>query len=141
MNKGERMFPVDMPVASPEAIPVCIVEAAQDYSLPLRGLLAVLMTEGGSVGLRRQNSNGSSDHGPMQVNTVWAEKLERDFGITDEHLTNDFCTSIRAGAYILRYEINAAGGSFWEGIGHYHSRTPALKQRYINRVYSNSLKF
>jgi hypothetical protein len=56
-------------------------------------------------------------------------------------ITNDLCWSFRAGAYILRYEINLARGSFWDGVGHYHSRTPQFKYRYISRVYQNSLRF
>ncbi|WP_241136773.1 lytic transglycosylase domain-containing protein [Achromobacter insuavis] len=122
-------------------LPTCVAQAAADYSLPLRGLIALWLTEGGRVGTVSKNTNKTSDFGPMQVNTVWARRLARDFGVTEEHLTNDFCMSIRAGAYILRYEINMAGGDFWEGVGHYHSRTPKFKYPYIQRVYQNSLKF
>lgn len=129
-----------MPFVS-DVIPACVVQAASDYQLPLRGLLAVWITEGGRVGMRRPNTNGTYDYGPMQINTVWAKRLNRDFGITTEMLTNDFCMSIRAGAYILRYEINTAGGSFWAGVGHYHSRTPEFKYPYIERVYNNSRRF
>lgn len=122
-------------------LPACVTQAAQDYSLPVRGLLAVWLTEGGVPGTISQNRNGTADYGPMQINTIWANKLEEDFGITKEMLTDDFCMSIRAGAYILRYEINLAGGSFWDGVGHYHSRTPHHKNRYINTVYRNSQRF
>nr|WP_223964805.1 lytic transglycosylase domain-containing protein [Burkholderia diffusa] len=123
------------------SIPACIVAAATDYSLPVRGLLAVWMTEGGRDGTVSPNTNGTSDYGPMQINTIWADRLQSQFGITREMLTNDFCTSMRAGAYILRYEINQAGGSFWDGVGHYHSRTPQFKNAYIRRVYLNSTRF
>ncbi|MRU22631.1 lytic transglycosylase domain-containing protein, partial [Xylella fastidiosa subsp. multiplex] len=34
-----------------------------------------------------------------------------------------------------------AGGSFWDGVGHYHSHTPQYKYEYIKRVYRNSMKF
>lgn len=122
-------------------LPACVTEAARDYSLPVRGLLAVWLTEGGKPGTVSKNTNGTVDYGPMQINTVWAKKLEKDFGVTPEMLTDDFCMSIRAGAYILRYEINLAGGDFWDGVGHYHSRTPHHKRRYIKQVYRNSQKF
>ncbi len=129
-------MPADVP-----PVPACMVQAAIDYSLPLRGLIAVWLTEGGRVGTESKNTNGTTDHGPMQINTVWVHRLQSQFGVTKQMLTNDFCWSVRAGAYILRYEINLAGGSFWDGIGHYHSRTPKYKYPYINRVYKNSLKF
>lgn len=129
------------PAATTLELPTCITEAARDYSLPVRGLLAVWLTEGGKPGTVSKNTNGTVDYGPMQINTVWAKRLEKDFGVTPEMLTEDFCMSIRAGAYILRYEINQAGGDFWDGVGHYHSRTPHHKHRYIKQVYHNSQKF
>ena len=129
-------LPVDVP-----PVPACMVQAAKDYSLPLRGLVAVWLTEGGRLGTESKNRNGTTDYGPMQINTRWAERLQADFGVTKEMLTNDFCWSVRAGAYILRDEINRAGGSFWDGVGHYHSRTPKYKYPYITRVYKNSRTF
>lgn len=128
--------PVDMP-----PMPACMAQAAADYSLPLRALVAVWLTEGGRVGTESKNKNGTTDYGPFQINSVWVKRLQTDFGITQQMLTHDFCLSARAGAYILRYEINMANGSFWDGVGHYHSRTPRLKFAYIERVYKNSLKF
>lgn len=129
------------PPAGVTGVPACVLQAANDYTLPLRGLLAVWMTEGGRPGTVSRNTNGTADYGPMQINTVWARRLESQFGVTRQMITDDFCWSVRAGAYILRYEINQAGGSFWDGVGHYHSRTPRYKYEYIQRVYLNSLKF
>lgn len=125
----------------PPQTPACMVAAARDYSLPLRALLAVLLTEGGRPGTLSKNTNGSVDHGPFQINTIWVRRLARDFGIAPATLTNDLCWSARAGAYVLRYEINRANGDFWEGVGHYHSRTQKYKEAYIAAVYRNSLKF
>ncbi|EPR86855.1 Conjugative transfer protein TrbN [Acinetobacter junii CIP 107470 = MTCC 11364] len=99
------------------------------------------LTEGGTIGRTSQNTNKTEDHGPMQINTVWIKRLNKDFGITREMITNDFCWNVMSAAYILRYEINLAGGSIWDGIGHYHSRTPKYKYPYIQRVYKNSLRF
>lgn len=129
-------LPVDVP-----PVPACMVQAATDYSLPLRGLIAVWLTEGGRLGTESKNQNGTRDYGPMQINTAWVQRLQADFGVTQAMLTHDFCWSVRAGAYILRYEINRAGGSFWDGVGHYHSHTPQYKYPYIARVYENSRKF
>lgn len=132
------MLPIPVDVV---AVPACMIEAAAVYSLPPRVLIAVWLTEGGKPGTESRNKNGTKDYGPMQINTAWVRRLEADFGVTQQMLTHDFCWSVRASAYILRYEINQAGGSFWDGVGHYHSRTPFHKYRYIDRVYKNSLKF
>jgi hypothetical protein len=128
-------------LAPPPDIPPCLIQAAQDYSLPVRGMVALLLTENGKPGSISRNTNGTADHGPFQINTVWTNRLHSQFGVTPAMLTNDFCWSARAAAYIVRYEINLANGSFWDGIGHYHSRTKQYKDAYIRRVYRNSLRF
>lgn len=122
-------------------VPQCMVEASNRYSVPLRALIAVWLTEGGTLGRTSLNKNKTEDHGPMQINTVWVTKLHKDFGITRDMITNDFCWNVMAAAYILRYEINMAGGSLWDGIGHYHNRKAQFKYPYIQRVYRNSLRF
>lgn len=134
---------IDLPPVQyePITIPVCITHAADTYSLPVKALLAVWLTEGGNIGTKSVNKNGTIDYGPMQINTVWAKKLNKEFGINEESLANDFCTSFKAAAYILRFHINNANGDFWEGIGNYHSKTPKHKYPYIKRVYKNSLRF
>ncbi len=76
-------------------VPVCMVEAARDYSIPLRGLISVWLTEGGKLGTLSPNKNGTIDHGPFQINTVWTDYLAKNFGVTKEVLTNDFCWSAR----------------------------------------------
>ena len=119
----------------------CMVDASNRYSIPLRALVAVWLTEGGKIGTVSKNTNNTVDHGPMQINTIWANKLQKEFGITKDMITNDFCSNIMSAAYILRYEINAANGNFWDGVGHYHSHTAIHKYPYIRKVYNNSLTF
>lgn len=121
--------------------PACVAQAAATYSIPLRALIAVWVTEGGRQGTVSYNSNKTADYGPFQINTIWLRKFNRQFGITADQLANDVCMSARAAAYILRFEINAAGGDFWSGIGNYHSHTAALKARYEATVYHNSRRF
>lgn len=125
----------------PPSVPACMMEASAEFTLPPRVLPAVWLTEGGKIGTTRRNHNGSVDHGPFQINSVWIKQLHEQYGTTAALLTNNLCWSARAAAYILRYEINAAGGSFWDGVGHYHSHTPVLKAGYIARVYRNSRRF
>lgn len=127
------MIPVD--------IPHCVIQASTDYSIPVRLILAVQKTEGGRVGMKNKNKNGTFDYGVMQINTIWLNKLKNQFKIDENMLMNNYCLSVRTAAYILRYEINLENGNFWSGVGHYHSRTKHLKMAYIARVYKNSLSF
>lgn len=122
-------------------VPACVVQAAADYSIPLRALLAVWLTEGGRPGTVSYNTNRTVDHGPFQINTTWLRQLNRQYGLTADQLVNDVCMSAKTAAYILRFEINAARGDFWSGVGHYHSHTEAYKTRYIKAVYNNSRRF
>ena len=130
---------VDAPPSIP--LPTCMVEAAQIYHIPLRGFLALWLTEGGKPGMKNKNKNGTYDYGAFQINTIWANKLASDFGVKAEQLQHDFCASAMASAYILKYNIILEGGDFWQGVGRYHSNTPARKAWYIGKVYQNSLSF
>ncbi|MDV5550480.1 hypothetical protein [Klebsiella pneumoniae] len=62
-------------------LPTCMVEAAQIYHIPLRGFLALWLTEGGKPGMKNKNKNGTYDYGAFQINTIWANKLASDFGV------------------------------------------------------------
>lgn len=119
----------------------CVMQVAQRYALPPRMLLAVLLTEGGHSGSASHNRNGTVDLGPFQINSTWAERLQRSYGVEPALLRDDLCWSAQGAAYILRYEINRARGDFWQGVGHYHSHTPRLMARYIDAVYRRSLTF
>lgn len=118
----------------PPAQYVCIVQAAQTYTVPVLGLLAVWATEGGRTGAVSHNTNGSLDHGSFQINSFWTDKFAKWFGVPRERIRDDFCMNARAAAYVLRYEINRAGGDFWQGVGAYHSPTPSKAERYRMKV-------
>ena len=53
--------------------------------------------------------------------------------ITAEAVLRDGCVNARAAAFLLRREYERAG-DIWRGIGSYHSKTPELRDAYINRV-------
>ena len=133
---------IDMPVidytSTSITIPQCMVDAAQRYQIPLRVLVAVQKSEGGKLGQRVKNKNGTYDHGPFQINTIWLDKFSK-FGYTEDILTNNFCASAYASSYIIRYYINDAGGDFWKGVGNYNSKTPVHHNKYVLTVYKNSL--
>lgn len=125
---------MDMPPAYP-ATEVCISAAASHYNAHPDLIRAVLMTEGGRVGLVKRNTNGTVDIGPMQINSVHLKTLE-PFSITQNRLANDLCLNIYIGTWLLQRSIILTG-DFWKGVGNYHSRTPQLNQTYQRRVWNN----
>lgn len=113
----------------------CIAMAANEYQLPPKLLLALYYTEGGRVGRGVLNKNGSIDHGPFQINSLWLAKL-KPYGITASSLTWDPLLNSRVAAWRLKSEIILANGNVWRGVGNYRSRTPKYHNEEITRVAS-----
>ena len=93
----------------------------------------LLEVEGGSVGQQIQNTNGTVDVGPMQINSHWADELE-SMGIDYEDVKNDPCSNVYVGTWVLALEYAGADGDWVEALARYHSRTPEIQARYLNRV-------
>jgi hypothetical protein len=122
----------------------CITAAAAAYRLPPAVLVVLLDVEGGRLGGVSENTNGTVDIGPMQVNTVnlpgvaahWHATLAAAY----EALRDDFCANVEAGAWLLRRSLDATDGHFWEGVGDYHSHTPEYRRRYLWQVLQEVLR-
>lgn len=131
---------MDMPAAFPSYLTEqqCIEQASAHYRAHPLLVRAVRMTENGKVGQVSVNKDGSSDLGPMQINTVHLPELSK-LGITKDMLVRDACLNIYIGTYYLQKEIIKAK-DFWQGVGNYRSRTPSLNVEYQGRVWSNLQK-
>lgn len=120
-----------------QALALCIFAAAQTYSVPAPVLLGILHVEGGRVGQAVQNTNGTHDLGPMQINTIWMPELAGYWGVSQAKATqmvrDDACINIGVGAWILRSKMNQTG-SLYQGIAWYHSATPKFGHRYRDKV-------
>jgi hypothetical protein len=120
-----------------EVAAACIYAAAQMYNLPPPLLHGILAVEGGKRGTVSRNTDGSEDLGPAQINTLWLPALARHYGVPAERirdlLVNDECFNVAISAWILRHEIDRSG-DFWEGVSHYHSRTPQRAESYLRRL-------
>lgn len=116
----------------------CLAMAAGFYGLPPRALASIHVVEGGKLGTVHRNTDGSDDLGPMQVNTLWISALARHTGLepTEVHnrLRTSNCFSATAAAAILRTYLVETHGDLMLAIGHYHSHTPLLNQRYQVKV-------
>lgn len=112
----------------------CILRAAQTVNLPVPATLGLLSVERGTVGQVHKNADGSTDYGPMQVNSRWLSKLAH-WHITGAELTYNGCLNIWVGTLILKYYVVKAGGRIWQGIGYYHSHTLTYYSPYEYSVY------
>lgn len=112
----------------------CVVETAKRFDLPDILLKAMLAVEAGKIGELRVNLNGSYDIGPMQVNSSWLPQF-KNYISKDDILYNG-CKNIQVGAWILRYNIDQAGGDYWTGIGNYHSKNKEKHEKYRKKIYT-----
>lgn len=122
----------------------CVQAAAARYGVDVRLVEAVLRVEGGRVGMRSPNANGSHDLGPMQINTAWLPQL-RAQGVDESQLLWDYCANVAVGTWILARELKAASAppntpEYWQSVGRYHSRTPARNARYAVKVWYQAKK-
>src|SRR5687767_168159 len=82
----------------------CINQAALTYHVPAKLILSILAVESGQVGTASPNKNGTYDYGPMQINTIWLDKIQR-YGYSKEQIRYDPCANVMVGAWILSQNI------------------------------------
>lgn len=110
----------------------CINHAAITYYVPATLIISVLRTEGGRNGMAKPNKNGTYDYGPMQINTIWLDKI-KPYGYTVHDLQFNPCKNVEVGAWILSQNI-ANAPEFSKGVGDYHSHTWELNRKYLTKV-------
>jgi len=114
-------------------VPVeCINQAAVTYHVPAVLIVSVLLTEGGKVGSMTSNTNGTFDYGPMQINTVWLDKI-KPYGFSEHSIQYDPCVNVWVGTWILSQRI-ADATDVWYGVGSYNSYSLPQNYRYKHKV-------
>lgn len=78
-----------------------------------------------------ENSDGSTDYGFTQTNSVHLPELAKQ-GIGKSDLL-DACTSVYVAAWLLRKRIDQYGNTC-RAIGSYKSKTPAIRDDYTKRL-------
>lgn len=115
-----EMPPIEHIALKPETA-YCVVSASHRFSLPVEGLLSILLVEGGKVGMESRNTNGSVDLGPMQINSVWLSERSPLFGyVTANQLRDDLCTNIHSAAWIVASQLQKVK-DIWSAVGKYHA--------------------
>ena len=122
----------------------CLKAAAELHQVPA-GVLALLMgVEAGRLGEVSQNTNGTVDIGPMQVNDTWVPKIAGHWGAPHDAayraLRDNFCANVEGGAWILRQALDDAHGDLWKGVALYHSHDPVQKHEYMQLVYAQAMR-
>jgi hypothetical protein len=122
----------------------CILAAAGIHREPPALLLILLNVEGGTLGAVSQNTNGTVDIGPMQVNQIWVPMIAGHWHATNnatyQALRDNFCANVEAGAWILRQGLDEAHGDLWGGVAFYHSHNPVYQQQYLLSVLKQALR-
>ena len=107
---------------------------AQRVGVSANALAAILAIERGRVGQVVQDSNGTADLGPAQINTVNLAYLAKR-GVNIERVTTSWRTNVLAEAILLKRAVRAVG-SLWGGVERYHSATKRLGEPYAVRVWA-----
>lgn len=116
-------------------VPVpCINEAALTYRVPAPLIMAIIETEGGSIGTESHNANNTYDLGVMQINSSWASTFEKK-GYTIEDVAYNTCKNVDVGTWILSQCLQHNPDIF-EAIGDYHSHTPYYNEIYATKAFS-----
>ena len=98
----------------------CWQLAASRYHVDPLLLYAIAKVESGlNPSARNINGDGSQDLGLMQINSRHLPALAR-FGITEQHLLTQPCTSVMVGAWILAGFIQEKGYG-WQAVGAYNA--------------------
>lgn len=123
---------------SASAYQQCFKQAAERYSIPLALLYAIAKVESNfDPNAVNRNTNKTSDHGLMQINSSWFDKLEKRYGIRRENVINDPCTNVEVGAWILASNFQSKGRK-WDAVGAYNAgfseRNKSIRSKYANKV-------
>lgn len=115
----------------------CIYEASKGQPWLERTLWALRDQEAGWIGAELRNSNGSSDLGPLQINSFWIPKLAAMIHRPPEKvrswLIHDPCFNVQAARWIFVSALLVTR-DYWKAVGVYHSPTRWRQLRYASLV-------
>jgi soluble lytic murein transglycosylase-like protein len=119
-------------IISSKGYSFCFQEAGQLYGINPMVLRSIAKVESNTMpDTVNKNSNGTSDVGLMQINTIWKMTL----GEERWRYLGDACYNTKTGAWILATCINTYGYN-WKAIGCYNSQTPEKSEIYAKKVFS-----
>ena len=115
----------------------CVRWTAHQFELPEELLYSIIYVERGDVnGKCMTNNNGTEDCGPAQINDVRLGEIKR-FDLSKDDMKDSPCRNIWVMGYLIRREIEKAGGDIWKGVGNYHyhySVNQTIHDRYVKLI-------
>lgn len=120
-------------------LPPCVDDISAHYQVPKMYIAGILKTEGGKVGDKILNTNGTYDLGPMQINTWWLEDHSRSLtkiGITEHSLRFNYCQNIAVGTYIFKKNVMSYS-SIKRALSAYNTGDPNGSTSYPKKVFSH----
>jgi len=89
----------------------------------------VMVESGENPKALNRNTNGTTDYGLGQINTIWVKGLELD----SAKLIRDPEYNLKWSAYILRHCLDEYGWT-WKGLSHYHNGKAIYGLKYMLKV-------
>jgi len=124
--------------------PDCKSKISKQFHIPDIVLDAYLRTEGADPGHIRENTDGTWDVGPMQINSVNWETFYQKFNVVPTDIRYNGCINLMAGAYIIRFRLDEAGkenitgwDAFFKVAANYHSKTSTVNLKYQEKWINN----
>jgi hypothetical protein len=109
----------------------CFQEAGRLYGISPALLEGVARTESAmNPRAINRNTNGSTDYGLMQINSLWLKTLK----LTPEELLSDACLNAKTGARILRDCIDRYGYD-WNAVGCYNASSKDKRATYAWKIF------
>jgi len=123
-----------VPQYTPAQISACISKSSAKYQIHPHVVYAIAKSESGfnPAALSKINKNGSRDHGIMQINDWWLEKVLWKYGVKKADLY-DACHNIEIGTWILAQCIQEYG-QVWRAVGCYNARSVDKQNAYVKKV-------
>ncbi len=135
--KVASALPLQGPARNETEVARCIRQAARGQGWLEKTLWGLRDQEGGWIGAEIQNSDGSHDLGPLQINSWWipklAELLDRPPAQIRIWLRDDPCFNAEAARWIFASALSTTG-DYWKSVGIYHSPKTSRQLRYAARV-------
>lgn len=118
----------------------CWVEAGTRYGIEPWLLYSIAEHESrlrpGAISPK--NTDGTYDIGIMQINSWWLPLLQKQYGISKDHLFEP-CLNINVGAWILAQAVKSMGPT-WEAVGAYNAGLKKTKSRdVLRKKYSDNI--
>jgi len=118
-----------------DVVPLCwkdLYMVSEKVEIPFGIMVLLLHHEGGAIGMKKKNANGTFDYGPYQINSIHLKSEEFiKAGITADQLQyNGRVNAVAAAYYLRKVGVSKYMDRIMDTVARYHSFTPEHKDKY-----------